>query len=208
MSTCAFGVYYKWGCGQALQNGDTVHLIAGGEHQSQDCDWEGFKTGAQRCARASVQRCGVRGNKSVPTERERCTTCVLWALSSARRVAFKGRAGAVKVKSWNSTCVSLLCLKTPLLLICSRRVLNFGCRVHAGRNLAAAGELQHAAERQLFIFVRACKLGANDPAFGLQSTETRPQSNWYQTMAGYRYRWLSSRWPWVLAFKIWFLAPS
>lgn len=38
------------GCGQALQNRDTVHLMAGGEHQSQDCDLEGFKAGAQRCA--------------------------------------------------------------------------------------------------------------------------------------------------------------
>lgn len=69
-------VHVLLGCGQALQNRDTVHLMAGGEHQSQDCDLEGVKAGAQRCAWASVQPCGVRGNKSVPTERERCTAWV------------------------------------------------------------------------------------------------------------------------------------
>lgn len=202
MSACAFGVYYRWGCGQALQNGDTVHLIAGGEHQSQDCDWEGFKVGAQRCAWALLQRRGVRGNKSVPAERERCTTCVLWAFSSVRWVTFKGRRGAVKVKSWIRTCVSLLRIRTALLLIHSCCDSDFGRRVSAGGNLAAAGELQHTVERQRFIFVCARKLGADDSAFGLPSTETRPQSNWYRTMmADDRYRWLSSR---VLAFKIWY----
>lgn len=167
MSACALGVYYRWGCGQALQNGDTVYLMAGGEHQSQNCDWEGFKAGAQRCAWAPVQPCGVRGNKSVPAERERCTACVLWVFSSVRWVTFKAHRGTVKVKSWICTCVPLLRISAPLLLIRRRADSGFGCRVHAGRDLAAAGELQHTVERQLFIFVRARKLGANDFAFGL-----------------------------------------
>lgn len=60
--------------------------------------------------------------------------------------------------------------------------------MHTGRDLAAAGELQHAVEWQLIIFVRARKLGSNDSVFGLEYTERKkkPESTGYDGDDGYQ----------------------
>lgn len=45
----------------------------------------------------------------------------------------------------------------------------------AGRELAAAGEVQNAAERSLFVPIGARELGADGPPLGLRATETGAQ---------------------------------
>lgn len=84
------------------------------------------------------------------------------------------------------TCGRLLLL--VLIHILSWRVCGFGSWVHTGRDLAAAGELQHAVEWQLIIFVRARKLGSNDSVFGLEYTERKknPESTGYDGDDGYQ----------------------